>query len=80
MEAIEANHSKVERCLEEVVGKWQRDGDDPSWEKLAEAVALCKEGGGREVATKIRQKTGLGEVVIHCDCCLYFNTKITLQW
>ena len=61
MDAIEANHSVVERCLEEVVVKWQRDGDDPSWERLAEAVALCKKGGGKEVAIKIRQKTGLGE-------------------
>ena len=72
MKAIEANHFKVDRCLEEVVDNWQRDGDDPSWERLAEAVALCREGGGKNVAEKIRHGTGLGEAVIQCGCYSYF--------
>ena len=61
VDAIEANYSDVERRLEEVVKKWQQDGDDPSWETLAKAVTGCKKGGGKNVALKIRQRTGLGE-------------------
>ena len=71
VKAIEANHFKVDRCLEEVVDNWQRDGDDPSWEKLAEAVALCREGGGKNVAERIRREAGLGEAVVQCGCCSY---------
>ena len=61
MDAIEANHASVQRRLEDVVEKWLRDGDNPSWETLAEAVTLCREGGGKNVGLKIKQKTGLGD-------------------
>ena len=71
MDAIEADYSYVQRRLEEVVKKWQQDGDNPSWETLAKAVALCREGGGRNIALQIRQRTGLGEEMLHFDCCLH---------
>ena len=61
MDAIKANHATVEECLEDVVEKWLRDGDDPSWETLAEAVTLCRKGGGKNVALRIKQETGTGE-------------------
>ena len=61
MDAIEANHASVQRRLEDVVEKWLRDGDNPSWETLAEAVTLCREGGGKNVGLKIKQKTGIGD-------------------
>ena len=62
LNAIEHNHpNDVKLCLEEVISSWQRDGD-VSWEKLAREVAECKddEGGGKNVAQKIREKVGLG--------------------
>ena len=46
LDAIEADFPRVDRRLEEVVKGWQRDGDDPSWETLAEAVSQCKDGDG----------------------------------
>ena len=57
---IEADHSRegVQRCLEAVVDNWRRN-EDITWEALAEAVANCREGGGRNVARKIREKVGL---------------------
>ena len=57
---IEADHSRegVQRCLEAVVDNWRRN-EDITWEVLAEAVANCHEGGGRNVARKIREKVGL---------------------
>ena len=42
--------------------KWKRDGDDPSWQTLAEAVSLCREGGGKNVAFMIKQETGQGVI------------------
>ena len=60
LDAIEANHSNVQRRLEDAVEKWLRDGDDPSWDTLAEAVTNCEEGGGKNVALKIRHKAGIG--------------------
>jgi len=59
MDAIKANHATVEECLEDVVEQWLRDGDDPSWKTLAEAVTLCRKGGGKNVALKIKQETGI---------------------
>ena len=52
--AIESNHPcDVNRCLEEVISSWQKDGD-VSWETLTQAVSDCKdEGGGKNVAQKI---------------------------
>ena len=61
-DGIEANHRRGERCLEEVIMKWKRDGDDPSWQTLAEAVSLCREGGGKNVAFMIKQETGQGVI------------------
>ena len=61
LDAIEANHSNVQRRLEDAVEKWLRDGDDPSWDTLAEAVTNCEEGGGKNVALKIRHKAGIGD-------------------
>ena len=60
VDAIAYQHSNPTRCLEEVIREWQRDGDQPSWETLAMAVSLCRQGGGKNMAAKIR---GLGEEV-----------------
>ena len=60
VDAIAYQHSNPTRCLEEVIREWQRDGDQPSWETLAMAVSLCRQGGGKNMAAKIR---GLGEAV-----------------
>ena len=65
LDAIEANHllqgeGRVQSCLEKIISGWIRDGEN-SWEKLVEAV--CKgsdDGGGENVAHKIRQRVGLG--------------------
>ena len=61
VDAIEVTHARPQRRLEDVVEKWMRDGDDPSWETLAQAVTHCREGGGKNVALKIRQETGIGK-------------------
>lgn len=62
--AIEYKHSDPTRCLEEVLEEWQRDGQEPSWETLAAAVSMCRQGGGKNMAAKIREKVGLGETVM----------------
>ena len=64
LDGIEAQHSRLERRLEEAIERWYNAGDDPSWETLADAVSKCKEGGGKNMAAKIRRKVGLGEVVV----------------
>ena len=64
LDGIEAQHARLDRCLEEAIEKWYNDGDDPSWETLADAVSKCKEGGGKNMAAKIRRKVGLGEAMI----------------
>ena len=63
LDAIEADHPhEVRRCLEEVISRWQKDGEDPSWKTLAEAVSLCiGDSGGKNVAKKMRQRVGLGD-------------------
>lgn len=63
VDAIGYQHSNPTRCLEEVIKEWQRDGDQPSWETLANAVSLCRQGGGKNMAAKIREKVGTGEAV-----------------
>ena len=64
LNGIEADRPQnTKRCLEEVIRRWESDGDDPSWETLADAVSKCKEGGGKNMAAKIR-KVGLGEAEI----------------
>ena len=60
LRAIEANSSKVEHCLEKVIDHWQRNGEDPSWETLAQAVAQCREGGGQNVAANLLRTVGRG--------------------
>ena len=58
LDSIHANCSDkggTRRCLEEVIGMWKRDGDNPSWKTLAEAVSKCKEKGGKNVAHKLRE-------------------------
>ena len=64
LDGIEAQHARLERRLEEAIEVWHNDGDDPSWETLADAVSKCKKGGGKNMAAKIRRKVGLGEAVI----------------
>ena len=64
VDAIEHKHSDPTRCLEEVIKEWQRDGDKPSWETLATAVSMCRQGGGKNMGAKIREKFGLGEAVM----------------
>ena len=64
LDGIEAQHSRLERRLEEAIERWYNAGDDPSWETLADAVSKCKEGGGKNMAAKIQTKVGLGEVVV----------------
>ena len=54
LKRFEANNStKVEGCLEKVIDHWKRNGEDPSWETLAQAVAQCREGGGQNVAANL---------------------------
>ena len=57
-DAIESDYSKSERRLEAVISIWTSDGDNPSWEALATALAKCT-GGGKVVAKKLREKVGL---------------------
>ena len=57
LDAIEANHARVEARLEAVIGRWCRDGEGATWEGLAQVVCQCRSGGGKNVAEKIRQKT-----------------------
>ena len=65
LDAIEENHllhgeGRVQSCLEKIISGWIRDGEN-SWEKLVEAVCKCADdGGGENVAHKIRQRVGLG--------------------
>lgn len=61
LDAIEADYSGKRR-LEKVITRWLCDGEEPSWEKLADAVSKCEESGGKNVAQKIRELVGLGEV------------------
>ena len=42
-----------------VVDEWKRNGDQPSWETLAEAVSLCS-GGGQNVKTNLLREVGIG--------------------
>ena len=61
-ETIEANHRRVEDCLEETVRTWLKESAGACsgaelWQRLADAVQLCRNGGGRNVAERIRQKT-----------------------
>ena len=58
LNAIQANNATVEERLEKVIDMWQRDGDKPSWETLAEAVSRC-DGGGKNVGRRIQQQVGL---------------------
>ena len=59
LDAIQANNATVEERLEKVIDKWQRHGDKPSWETLAEAVSRC-DGGGKNVGRRILEQAGLG--------------------
>lgn len=58
---IESEYTELSRRLEEVIESWIRDGDNPSWEALAKAVSCCKKAGGKNVASDIMKKVGLGE-------------------
>ena len=60
LDGIEADHPQnTKRCLEEVIRRWECDGDDPSWETLAVTLSKCKDEGGKNMAAKIRKKVGL---------------------
>jgi hypothetical protein len=61
LDAVDADYSKegVNRCLDKVIDFWKRNGEN-SWEKLVEAVSQC-EGGGKNVAQRVRNKVGLAE-------------------
>ena len=57
-DAVESHHKDPDRCMEKVIERWYNDGDNPSWESLAKAVSDCQ-GGGRNVADRIRKRVGL---------------------
>ena len=59
--AIEKDNSTAYECLLETIELWLRNGEDPSWEALADAVCEC-EHGGINVAARIRREIGLGEL------------------
>lgn len=58
LDAIETDYPRADRRLEAVITIWTCDGDNPSWEALATAVAICT-GGGKVVAKRIRENVGL---------------------
>lgn len=68
IDAIEANHPRVEDRLEAVVSAWLRGVDyhAGAWQGLANAVQQCRSGGGRNMAEKIRQKAvnGTSDVLL----------------
>ena len=82
--AIEKDNNSAYECLLETIEIWLRNGEDPSWEALADAVCEC-EHGGKNVAASIRCEIGLGElkeltteghtstciVLYHSSICIY---------
>ena len=50
---IRANYSRDEDCLDKVLREWLRNGKDPSWKKLCDALA---EAGLKAEAQHIREK------------------------
>ena len=59
LDAIESDCQTVESRMGKVVDEWKRNGDQPSWKTLAEAVSLCN-GGGQNVKTNLLRKVGIG--------------------
>ena len=57
--AMEKDYSGSERRLVETIENWLRNGDDPSWETLVDAISRCS-SGGPNVAADIRREIGLG--------------------
>ena len=60
LNAIEANRSKVSRCMIDTISQWLQSDIEASWEKLAEAVS--KVGGyGEATAKAVLQKAEKGK-------------------
>ena len=59
LDAIEKDHQTSESRMGKVVDEWKRNGDQPSWKTLAEAVSLCS-GGGQHVKTHLLREVGIG--------------------
>ena len=58
--AMETDHKTSYRCMLETVEIWLRNGDDPSWEALVDAVSQCGRGG-KNIAAAIQREIGRGE-------------------
>ena len=58
--AMETDHKTSYRCMLETIEIWLRNGDDPSWEALADAVSQCGRGG-KNIAAAIQLEIGRGE-------------------
>ena len=60
LDAIAADHPRVRDRLENVIDHWMRNGENVSWETLADAVTRCRDGGGQNVGNKLRKSVGIG--------------------
>ena len=60
LDAIAADHRRASVCLEKVIDHWMRNGENVSWETLADAVTRCRDGGGQNVGNKLRRSVGIG--------------------
>ena len=59
LDAIEKDHQTSDSRMDKVVDEWKRNGNQPSWETLADAVSLCS-GGGQHVMTRLLREVGIG--------------------
>ena len=65
---IRANHhGSGVRCMLETIDQWLKSDLEPSWEKLAEAVAKV-EGYGEAIADIVRHNAGIGKADLESGC------------
>ena len=69
---IRANrHGEVSLCMIDTISQWLRTDIEPSWEKLAKAVAKVEQYG-EATADSVREKAGIGMfclVSVFCEEC-----------
>ena len=65
---IRANcHGDSNLCIIDTISQWLRTDTEPSWEKLAEAVAKVEQYG-EATADSVREKAGIGMFCLHVFC------------